>query len=394
MSQRIRPIAVLGALLGAGLLLPCLSPIASAPASEPGEPRAIAVDGETARQAPVVELAILLDNSGSMSGLIDQARQRIWSIVNELARTRKDGQIPDLRVALYSYSLGTEVRQLLPLSTDLDAVSEALFAIEIEGGSEFCGYVIQRSLDDLQWSAGDHYRAIVIAGNEPFTQGPQAYQKACAAAIARGIVVNTIHCGKQSEAESGEWIAAARLADGDCINIDHNHRQQRIDAPQDARITELNGELNDTYIAYGARGAERLRRQAAQDANAGAAAPAAMADRAAAKSSSLYRNTDWDLVDAVEEGDVALDSLEAEQLPEELRGKSAEELRALVAEKAERRTAVQQELSELVAERQRWVTAERERRAESGEAIDTFGSAMRKLLKKQLASRGYQSIEE
>jgi len=149
---------------------------------------------------PLVQMAILLDTSGSMSGLIDQARTELWAIVNEFIFASKDGRTPELQVALYEYgksSLSAEqgyIREILPLTTDLDKVSEELFALNTNGGEEYCGWVIKEATRSLKWSdSPDDLKVIFIAGNEPFTQGPVDYRQACKAAISKNIVVNTIH---------------------------------------------------------------------------------------------------------------------------------------------------------------------------------------------------------
>lgn len=380
-------------------LLACVAvvPAAEAPSPASEQPVARLAPADPAASSPLIEIAILLDTSSSMDGLIDQARTRLWSIVNDLAATTRDGAIPDLRVAVYEYGnsgLSAEshhIRQVLPLSDDLDAVSEALFALTTNGGDEYCGAVIGRAVEDLAWSEGDHFRAIFIAGNEPFTQGPVPYQDTCKAAVSKGVVVNTIHCGDESAARSGAWIDGARLADGTSISIDQNQAAVAIAAPQDARIGELNEALNDTYVAYGAEGPNRAERQVAQDANAAASAPSTLAARAGAKSSGLYNNARWDLVDAVAEEQVALEEVDRTHLPEDLQAMSDEELAAHVAAQAARRSEIQAELAELVAEREAYVT---QKRAEQGDAAaDDFGTAARKALAAQLRERGFQPAE-
>src|SRR5687768_7228371 len=83
-----------------------------------------------------VQLAILLDTSNSMDGLIDQAKTQLWTIVNEFIRAKKDGKPPRMEIALYEYgkaSLPAQegyVRLILPLTDDLDKVSEELFALK------------------------------------------------------------------------------------------------------------------------------------------------------------------------------------------------------------------------------------------------------------------------
>ncbi|MCH8177957.1 MAG: VWA domain-containing protein, partial [Proteobacteria bacterium] len=202
---------------------------------------------------PRVQIAILLDTSGSMSGLIDQARTELWAIVNEFITATRDGQAPELQVALYKYGSSLRasegyIRMIVPLTTDLDKISEELFALKISGSKEYCGWVIKEATEELQWSpAPEDLKVIFIAGNEPFTQGKVKYQDACKAAIGKGIVVNTIHCGSSSAGVSGKWKDGAMLADGQFLNIDQNKTAVHIAAPQDAEIAELGIKLNSTY---------------------------------------------------------------------------------------------------------------------------------------------------
>jgi len=88
----------------------------------------------------------------------------------------------------------------VPLTDDLDRISEALFALSTSGGDEYCGQVINEAITRLDWSKESNgYKAIFIAGNEPFTQGSVKYQESCKAAIERGIVVNRRESRKRPE---------------------------------------------------------------------------------------------------------------------------------------------------------------------------------------------------
>ena len=162
--------------------------------------------------APRIQMAILLDTSGSMDGLINQVRTQIWKIVNELATAKQNGKTPRLEVALYEYGKSSlpkshgYLRRIVPLTDDLDKISEELFALKTNGGSEYCGMVIQSAVTGLKWSRSrNDLKMIFIAGNEPFNQGPVDYKKACAAAIKQGITVNTIHCGPKSVGIRTGW---------------------------------------------------------------------------------------------------------------------------------------------------------------------------------------------
>lgn len=340
----------------------------------------------------LIEVAILLDTSGSMQGLIDQARSRVWGIVNDLAKASKDGKTPELRVAVFDYGDAGKLRCVVPLTGDLDAVSEALFKLSIDGGEERCGEVIQRAVSELAWAPGDHYRAIFIAGNEPFDQGPVAWAAAVKAAVTRGVVVNTIHCGNADQGRAGHWVEAAKLGDGEALNIDHNQAEVAITAPQDGRIAELNAALNRTYLAFGTDGRRKAERQEKQDLAAATSAPAAASERAAAKAGSGYRNADWDLVDAVKDNALRLEEVSREDLPAELRDKSTEEIAAVVEAKRVERAGLQEQLRALAAERETFIAGERAKLG--GKSDADFGAAVRGALSRQLAAKGYRTAGE
>ena len=61
---------------------------------------------ETAIHEPskqFIKVALLLDTSNSMDGLIDQAKAQLWEIVNELSYAKCDDSKPNLQIALYEY---------------------------------------------------------------------------------------------------------------------------------------------------------------------------------------------------------------------------------------------------------------------------------------------------
>ena len=129
---------------------------------------------------PLVQIALLLDTSNSMDGLIGQAKTQLWKIVNQFDQARQHGLRPKLQVALYHYGtplLGADngfVRQILPFTTDLDRVSEELFALQTQGGDEYCGTVIGAAVRDLAWSnVASDYRAVFIAGQRTVQSGPR-----------------------------------------------------------------------------------------------------------------------------------------------------------------------------------------------------------------------------
>ena len=286
-----------------------------------------------------IQLALLLDTSNSMDGLIAQAKTQLWSIVNTFGTAEKGGKTPFVEVALYEYgndSLNAEkqwIRQVQPFTRDLDEVSERLFGLRTNGGTECCGAVIKKAMEDLKWDDSEKtYKAIFIAGNEPFNQGAIDPGEACRIATKHHVIVNTIHCGDHIVGANTGWKSGALVTNGEYSVINQNKRIVHIDAPQDKLIIELNGRLNQTYVRFGKEGQLGWAKQQAQDKNAESSKEAAL-QRAACKATHNYYNKNWDLVDACEAKDFDWTKVKDEDLPKEMQGKTLEEKKAYVAGK-------------------------------------------------------------
>jgi hypothetical protein len=334
---------------------------------------------EPSQAKPLVQIAILLDTSNSMDGLIEQAKGQLWKICNEFIKAKQKGVAPEVQVALYEYGKSSLsgasgwIRRIQPLTTDLDKISEELFALKTNGGEEFCGWVIKDAVNELEWSPrSDVYKVIFIAGNEPFTQGPVSYAEACKAAINKGIIVNTIHCGTEVEGINGKWKDGATIADGKYLVIDHNRAVVSIEAPQDKEIARLGEELNKTYVAFGAKGKAGAERQKGQDANAAALAPAsgATVQRAITKASANYQNSSWDLVDAAKDEKFEVAKLKSEELPAEMQEMNVTERKGFIDKKAKERSELQAKIQKLTADRDQYA-AQRTKEAATTDTLDT-----------------------
>jgi hypothetical protein len=345
-------------------------------------------------QAPRVQLALLLDTSNSMDGLIDQAKGQLWKIVNEFISAKQNGKRPQLQVALFEYgksslpSRAGHIRLIQPLTDDLDKLSEELFQLKTNGGEEYCGWVIQEAVAKLDWSKSpEDFKAIFIAGNEPFTQGPVNYAASCKAAIERGIIVNTIHCGNQAEGVSTKWQDGALLAEGRYMFIDQNRAVVHYEAPQDQRIAELGVELNKTYVAYGAAGQASQMRQSGQDANSSRLSSQGSAvNRSLFKASSYYANSSWDLVDACKDGKVKLAELKKEELPPEMQKMTEADRQAYIEKKSQERGRIQQEINALNAERTRHVAE----KAVNQSGTNTLDAVMITTIREQAVKRNFR----
>ncbi len=340
-----------------------------------------------------VQLALLLDTSGSMDGLIDQAKSQLWKIVNELAKTKKNGSSVDLYVALYEYgkqSIPVDegyLRNIVPFTQDLDKISDELFKLQTNGGDEYCGKVILNAVDNLQWNkSNDNLKIIFIAGNEPFTQGNVDYKEACKKAIKKGIVVNTIFCGNYDEGIQTLWKDGADLADGKYVNIDHNAAIVHIDAPQDEDIIKLGQALNKTYIAFGDYGKEKKELQAEQDANSMSLSPEVMVQRSVTKSGAQYKNSGWDLVDAKREGKVKIEELKDEELPEEMKKMTVQERKSYLDKMEKEREVIQNKINKLNDERSKYIA----QKMLDNKNENTLDAVMIKTIREQAKQKNYK----
>jgi hypothetical protein len=312
-----------------------------------------------------IMLALLLDTSNSMDGLIDQAKSQLWKIVNELAAAKcNDGSRPNIKIALYEYGNDNlpasegYIRQVNGLTDDLDLISEKLFALSTNGGAEFCGYVIKTSLSQLAWSASTaDLKMIFIAGNEPFTQGGVSFREACALAKEKGVVVNTIHCGSYSEGLRTDWKSGADITGGSYMSIEQDRKTVYIPTPYDERIDAANDRLNNTYVYYGATGAYKKENQVSQDKNAESYSKENKVERAVSKSSHAYKNSSWDLVDASKDNEKVLIETKEEDLPKEMKGMTTDQRKAFIKQKSDERKTIQLEIQSLNKKRMEYIAS-------------------------------------
>jgi hypothetical protein len=340
-----------------------------------------------------IDLVICLDTSNSMDGLINAAKQKLWDIVNELAKARPK---PHLRVALYAYGtpgFGREtgyVRKQIDLTDDLDAVYGKLTALVTNGGEEYVARVVRTSVLEQSWSGEkDALKIIVVAGNEPATQDRQfTTADVCKDAITRGIIVNAIYCGPPTSREADGWRDVARVADGQFACIDQDRGTIVVSTPFDQKLAALSGEVNRTYLAYGVRAAEGQAMQNAADMSAAAASPAVFASRAVAKASGQYRNSSWDLVDAMGQKDFDLAQVKKEELPAEMQTMTLDQRRAHLDTMAKKRADVQQEINQLNVQRQQFIAEEMKKGGKS--ADKAFDAAMLRAIREQATRKNFE----
>ncbi|MEO5647995.1 MAG: vWA domain-containing protein [Chitinophagaceae bacterium] len=337
-----------------------------------------------------IQVAILLDVSNSMDGLIEQAKAQLWNMVSVLGKAQNNNQPPSIEIALYEYGRSSNdvkegyVKQISPFTADLDFLSKQLFNLTTQGGDEYCGNVIYKSLAQLNWdNSASSYKVIFIAGNEDFLQGDVLYTMACKEANKKGVIVNTIYCGDRMQGVREHWNLAGECGNGSFTNINQNEKIEEIATPHDSTLFVLNEKLNNTYIFYGAHGAGSMVAQGEVDKMNYAMSRSVAAKRVAVKGQKqLYKNSSWDLVDAADSDSTLIAKVDLKTLPANLKNKSRSELKQIVKEKNHERGTIQKEISSVNALREAYIANERAK-ASSKSNTATMESEIEKIIKTQ-----------
>ena len=348
---------------------------------------------EDKKKQQTIKVALLLDTSNSMDGLINQAKAQLWEIINELSFARYGIQKPNLEIALYEYgndhleSSDGFVRQVLEFNSDLDEISEKLFSLTTNGGKEYCGQVISASLKELEWGENNNdLRLIFIAGNEPFTQGKLHYKEAISDAIEKDIIINTIFCGNYTQGISGMWQDGANLGGGEYMTINQNKKVIHIITPYDDDIIILNRQLNNTYIYFGNKGMMQYEKQAIQDKNATNFSSSVSIGRAISKSNRFYKNSSWDLIDKSQEEEIDYSEIKRRNLPKKLQNMSDEALKKYVNMLGKERAVIKNKMNEFDKKRRAYITSKRQESAKDNE----LESVILKAIKKQAIKKKYK----
>jgi hypothetical protein len=344
------------------------------------------------RQPAKIQVAVLLDVSNSMDGLIDQAKAQLWNMVNTLGKVKCGNYVPQIEVALYEYGRSTNassrgyVKQLSDLSTDLDKLSGILFGLTTDGGDEYCGQVIYSSLTELAWDPNPgSYKVIFICGNEDFLQGNMKYQTACNLAKQKGVVVNTIYCGDRMDGIREHWNINDFCGGGSYTNINQNAKLEEIPTPYDQQILTLNEKLNGTYIGYTNEWSKKAQAQKEMDQKNLSYSTTAGVKRSVAKAkSNVYNNSSWDLVDKADKDGEFINNMDTTQVGADLKGKSKTEIKKIVAQKSKERGLVQKQIAELSVRRDAYITTEKAKKSKTG-TPQTLETEMEKIIRKQIA---------
>jgi Mg-chelatase subunit ChlD len=391
---------------------------------------------------PNVEVVFCLDTTGSMGGLIEGAKQKIWSISNQIVAGKPT---PNLKVGLLAFRDRGDayVTKLTDLTDNLDAIYSTIKTFKAEGGGdipESVNQALNESVTKFQWSADkDTLRIIFLVGDAPpHMDYPDdvKYPETCKLAKEKGIIINTVQCGNDANCTK-YWQEIAEKTDGMYVQIAQDGAQLRVITPHDKRLAEINAELENTTLVYGSRDKQTKDQEARLKsldgakptapalpggpapgvkveapkgdamAKAGtvlpttgtgfggggtggfappaAAAPGLAADRAVYNARRGGINA-YDLLADIKAGKVKLDTLKDEELPEELRKLPKEKRQAYLDELEKKREALRQEALKLAKERDEFTKKKLDE--EGKKAKEGFDQKVEELLRKQAKKVG------
>ncbi|MBL1320105.1 MAG: VWA domain-containing protein, partial [Methylophaga sp.] len=216
---------------------------------------------------PKIEVVFVLDTTGSMSGLIDAAKEKIWSIASTMASAQN---APDIKMGLVAYRDRGDayVTQSVSLSNDLDSMYAKLMDYQADGGGdspESVNQALYEAVNNMTWSQDQNtYKVIFLVGDAPAHMDYQddvKYPETIKVAKTKGIIINTIQAGQDS-ATTANWQQMASLANGDYFQVEQSGNAIAIATPFDKKMAALSKELDDTRLYYGDR--EQKEKQASK----------------------------------------------------------------------------------------------------------------------------------
>lgn len=310
---------------------------------------------------PKIEVVFVLDTTGSMSGLIDAAKEKIWSIASTMASAQN---APDIKMGLVAYRDRGDayVTQSVSLSSDLDSMYAKLMDYQADGGGdspESVNQALYEAVNNMTWSQDQNtYKVVFLVGDAPAHMDYQddvKYPETIKVAKTKGIIINTIQADQDS-ATTANWQQMASLANGDYFQVEQSGNAVAIATPFDRKMAILSKELDDTRLYFGNK--EEKAKQASKVAatiklheEASDESRARRAEFNAAPSGKDNFLGEGELVDAITSGNVDLASIKNEDLPESIQALPMEEQAIVIKEKAAARDNLQQEMKVLAEKR-------------------------------------------
>ncbi len=342
---------------------------------------------EAKKPKPRIEVVFCLDTTGSMGGLIQGAKDKIWSISNQIAGGKP---APDLKIGLVAYRDRGDayVTKITDLTDDLDAIHAKLREFQAQGGGdgpESVNQALDDAVNKIKWSTDKKtLRILFLVGDAPPHMDyadDVKYPDTCKKACEKGIIVNTIQCGGDAECQK-HWREICKRAEGSYAQIAQSGGVVAVATPYDKELAEINTELAKNTLVFGRP--EMRRAGEAKNSAAKALPMAAAADRAAFAANS-HKAAAYDLLDNINSGKVKLEDLKKDELPEQMRNMDRKQQKEFLEKLEKRRDELNKKAVELDKKRGEYIKDEMAKRAKKDgkDAKDSFDNQVLESLRKQ-----------
>ena len=350
---------------------------------------------QIANHHPKIEVVFVLDTTGSMSGLIQAAKEKIWSIASTMATAQNS---PEIKMGLVAYRDRGDayITKTTALSTDLDSMYSKLMDFKARGGGdgpESVNKGLYDAVHKMLWSQDqDTYKVVFLIGDAPAHMDYQddvKYPTTIAKALKKGIVINAIQSG-QNRKTTTNWQQIATLGQGDYFQVDNSGNAVAIATPFDKELAKLSNELDNTRVYYGNKETQRKQRRkvAASDKLHSIASEKALARRAAYNSSLSGKSNflgESELVEAVSSGATDLSSIKKTELPKAMQAMKPKAQKEYVLKKAKERKELSKNIRQLTEKRDVFLKKEV---AKTGADKDSFDAKIFGAIKDQAAKKG------
>ncbi|WP_315836118.1 vWA domain-containing protein [Bradyrhizobium prioriisuperbiae] len=342
---------------------------------------------------PTVDVAFVLDTTGSMSGLIEGAKRKIWSIATAIVDANPDATV---RMGLVAYrDIGDDyVTKSYALTTDIQDLYANLLELKARGGGDWPESVneaLDIAVNKMAWTEGaDTTRVVFLVGDAPphmDYQQDKKYPETLQVARQKDILVNAVLAGDARDTER-VWRDIAQRGNGRFIPIPQDGGELVvIETPYDDEIIILQKEINGTVIPYGPKALQnRVELKKRQLSEVAAAAPSSASDMASyinkrSKVSSEAVTGDGDLVSDIANGRQKLSSVKDDELPDALRTLAPEQRAAAVEKNTAQRKQLNEKLAALVMKRDKYVA---EQKSKTPAKASSFDRVVEDTLKAQI----------
>ncbi len=316
-----------------------------------------------------IQVVFALDCTGSMGGLIQAAKDKIWSIATGISQTQ--GKVDVSFGFVFYRDRGDQfVTKQIPLTKDMDLVYRELMDMQARGGGdtpESVNQALYEAINDFKWDKGSQvYRVVFLVGDAPPHMdyaNDVKYPETCHQAVKKDIIINAIQCGDMRETKP-IWKDIAQRGGGEYLQLGQTGNEVVIRCPHDAEIARLMDIIDGTRIYYGprevlVRSEEKVKASEKIKGQTGAEVQAKRAEYnySSASNNSAYMGSN-ELISDLQKGKVKLEHVPVDHLPEHMKKMNLQERQKYIETQSSKRKEAEEKLAIQLKERTAYVEKE------------------------------------